>query len=77
MNQDIQDLKDADESSCLSDFIESEHNNLSMQHHHEMVINESMINRGAVENKASPQKKPVGEKNVQPDLSDEDMCSAR
>ncbi len=36
--------------SCISDFIESEHNNLSMQQHHEMKINESMINRGLNQN---------------------------
>jgi len=29
-----------------ADLIESEHNNLSMQQHREMKINESMINRG-------------------------------
>ena len=39
------DIEDA-QSSCLSDFIESEHNNLSMQHHPEMKINSSMMNRG-------------------------------
>ena len=50
-----------------------------MQHHHEMVINESMINRGVVDYKVSPQKKPIGEQgtlNAPPDLSSEDDTSS-